>query len=323
MKKNQEQTTKYQHYVPQFYLKKFTNANNNLEILNCELLKIVSSRSPKNICGEDFFYSINNREDEISQLLETEFKKIESDISKVYDKIISKLLNLENITTEDRFVISTFMSVQYLRGPYMRKQIHKMGEYFLKEMIKRLYGSENAYKVLSNYEKETGKIMTKEEKEEVIKFAREGDYRLDMGNSSHLQIIGEMEKFRDLLFHKYWLVYISKSNRKFITSDNPVTEIFPDWAGKVFWGPDFFQRTHQFAATPDVAIIALNPKSIDAKNMKRKTLFDDKFSFSKIFEFNFNCANHATKYAYAHEKEPLQDIINGVNLYKENHPGAK
>ena len=119
MKEN-DNITKNQHYVPQFYLRKFANDEDKLEILDCERRKVVASRSPKSVCNEEYYYSANNKLDEVSQALEKEFQRIESDISKVYDSIAKKFVNFEQIAESDKMLVATFMSLQYLRGPYMR-----------------------------------------------------------------------------------------------------------------------------------------------------------------------------------------------------------
>ncbi len=314
------QITKNQHYVPQFYLRKFANSNDKLEILDCGRRKVVASRSPKSVCNEEYYYSANNQLDEVSQALEKEFQRIESDISKVYDDIMGKFINFEQITENDKILVSTFMSLQYLRGPYMRKQIQRVNEQMVKQITKLQFSSPHIHKFFEQHEKESGEKLTEQQRNEVIKFAQKGEYRVEMGNAAHLNLIGEMEGFRNLLFGKEWLVYISKSNKKFITSDNPVIELFPEWTGKFVYGPSFLQRTHQFSMTPDILIIATNPRNPPAIGaVKRKTLFDNMEHNAKILELNFQHPRNATAYAYARDKNSLQDVIDSANLYNKQH----
>lgn len=311
-----EQITKDQHYVPQFYLKKFINIEGKLEILDCKRRKVVASRTTKSVCNEEYYYSVNNKLDEISQVFEKELQNIESDISKVYDKISQKFVNFEQITEDDKLLVATFMSLQYLRGPYMRKQIQRLSEQIMKQFSRTLFSSLHIHQSFDEYESKTGKKLTEKQRQGVIKFAQKGEYNVKMGNTSHLHFIGEMEGFRNLLFAKDWLVYISKSSKKFITSDNPVLELFPDWTGKFFYGPTFFQRTHQFAMTPEILIVATDPiKPRRVGRIKRKILFDNIEHNDKILELNFAYPRSAIAYAYASNKEFLQNIIDSANLY--------
>jgi len=312
-----EQITKNQHWVPQFYLKKFANKNGKLDILDCDLKKVVVERAPKSVCSEEFFYSVNDKKDDVSQQMEKEFQKIENQISSSYDRIAQNFVEFKQITSDDKLLISTFMSMQYLRGPYMRKQLKKNEESLIKQIMEIRFGSENTDKIFNDLEKEIGNKINKKDRKDTIDFAIKGEYSIKTSNFSHLGLIGEMEGFRNLFFGKKWLIYISKSSKKFITSDNPVLELFPDWTGKFFYGPDFGQRTHQFSMTPDILIVASELGEINSKiEVKRKTLFDNLKDNRKILELNFGYARFATRYCYASNKTSLQDIVVDAFLHE-------
>lgn len=315
MKKN-ENIVKNQHYVPKFYLRKFTNSDDKLEILDCKRRKVVIPRSPKNVCNEEYYYGINNKLDEASQVLEKEFQRIESGISKIYDNIAKKFINFEQITKDDRILVATFMSLQYLRGPYMRKQIQRINEQMIKQITKLHFDSPHIHGFFDQYEKEMGEKLTEQQRNEVIEFAQKGEYRVEMGNRAHLYLISKMKEFRNLLFSKEWQVYISKSKKKFITSDNPVIELFPEWTGKFFYGPTFLQRIHQFPMTPDILIITTEPQNPpEIGKIKREILSDNKEHNEKILELNFKHLRNAIAYAYASSSDLLQDIVDSVNFY--------
>ncbi len=316
MDKNQPQITKDQHYVPQFYLKKFINEVGKLEILDCEHRKIVQSRTPKSVCYEEYFYSANNELDEASQEIEKEFERIETKISDAYGGIVERFINFKEITLDDKILISTFMSMQYLRGPYMRKQIKRMSESVIKQITQMRYGSDDINHSLDKFEIQTGEKISAQERKDLIKLARSGNYNVETNNVTHLQMFAEMEGFRNLFFAKDWLVYVSKSNKKFITSDSPIIEIFPEWTSKFFYGPSFLQRIHQFAMTPEIFIVANDHKnSSGIGKIKRKTLFDNEKHNNKILELNFEYPRNAIAYAYANNKNSLNDILNVVDLY--------
>ncbi len=283
--KTDEQITKDQHYVPQFYLRKFTNSEGKLEILNCELRKVVLSRTPKSVCNEEYFYSVHNKKDDISQKIEKALQNVEDKISKLYDGIVARIIDCREITSYDKLIISTFMSMQYLRGPYMRKQIKRMDESLQTQLAER------------------GTVLERAD-----------------NNIIHLRLLDEMEGFRNLLFHKDWLIYISKSSKKFVTSDNPVTEIFPEWTGKYFYGPSFMQKTHIFSLTPEILITARDQKRNANRiglNIKRKTLFETEKDNFKILELNLIYPRNAIAYTYSQNKLHLQEMIDDANLYKK------
>lgn len=312
----QEQSaTKNQHYVPKFYLKRFVNKDDKLEILDCEHRRIGKPRSPKSVCSEVYFYSVNDEYDEVSQEIENEFQRFESSIAKHYDEVADRFASFQEIRTSDKLLVATFMSMLYLRGPYMRKQINRMNADMIKQITKMRYSSPSIYEEIDEIAKEEGLNLTDKDKQEVIDFAVSGDYDVVTNNASHLRFLGEMDGFRNLLFHKHWLVYVSKSSKKFITSDNPVIELFPDWTGKFFYGPSFLQRTHCFAMRPDIYIIAMYPHDDVGNKVKRKTLFDNPKDNDKILELNFNHPRNANAFAYASDTNSLQDIVDSANLF--------
>ncbi|MEX1086919.1 MAG: DUF4238 domain-containing protein, partial [Candidatus Paceibacterota bacterium] len=219
--------TKRQHYVPQFYLKRFVNPDGKLNILDCERRKVVASRAPRSVCKEDYFYALNGELDEVSQSLEEGLQKIETDIANGYDDVAKRVSDFKEITHDDKMLVATFMSLQYLRGLYMRKQTKRMDEDFIKKITRLRYGSGNIHTSLDRLENETGEKLSEKEREELIEFAKSGDYRVETNNASHLQLLSQIEGFRNLFYGKRWTVYVSKSSKKFVTSDNPVAEMFP------------------------------------------------------------------------------------------------
>ncbi len=70
-KKQLKDPAKNQHYVPQFHLKQFENNETRVETLDLKNKKILKSQSPKHICSDYYFYSLESgKPDVLSQLLE-------------------------------------------------------------------------------------------------------------------------------------------------------------------------------------------------------------------------------------------------------------
>jgi len=89
VKMEMNQDTSRQHYVPKFYLRKFTNDNNELEVFDVATETIVKPIGPKGVAYEDYFYGIRTGEpDEISQQIEKFFQEIENLIGKKYDGLV-------------------------------------------------------------------------------------------------------------------------------------------------------------------------------------------------------------------------------------------
>ena len=133
--------------------------------------------------------------------------------------------------------------------------LKRMDDFFIKEFTKIRFNSDDINKSLDKTEREINVKISEKEREELIEFAKGGNYNIKTNNTSHLEIIKEMQSFRNLFYGKKWTIYISKSNKKFITSDNPVTELFPEWTGRFVYGPTFLQRIHYFS---NMLVLELN-----------------------------------------------------------------
>jgi len=120
--------TKNQHFVPQFYLRRFLNQNNEVEVLDLKLMKCAKPRGTRKICYAEFFYGIETGiPDDTSQKIEGFFQKIEDFVANNLDSTIDRILNNKQVESDDKMLIAYLMSMLWIRGQEMRKQIHRMG----------------------------------------------------------------------------------------------------------------------------------------------------------------------------------------------------
>ncbi len=311
---DEKQLTKNQHYVPQFYLRKFLNGSNQVEILDCRRKKIITPRGTKGICCEDFFYGLETgAQDEISQHVEDGFQQIEHRISTGIDPIIAKLLNGSAISDAEKWTVGLLMSMLWMRGPEMRTQINEMSEKVMKDINALQFGSQFADQIFDKFDKDTGRVTTSEMREKIKRTMVDKNYSLQFSNQQHLMMLNSIENFANLFFGQHWTVFISKLEKKFVTSDNPVVVTFP--ARKGFFGPTFLERIHYFALTPDILIKAVYPHNLKGKKLKRKTLFqgDDLM----VLDLNIRVAGRARDYAYARDRQGLEDILTEVKRQDE------
>ena len=131
----QPKLTEEQHFVPKFYLRKFVNRKGEVEILDCKRNEITKSRGVDGICYESYFYGLETGQpDEVSQEVEKSFQVLENGLAKDLDKIIPSLLNNEQITEDRKWLISLLMSMNWTRGPVMRRMMNRMQEDVIKHM---------------------------------------------------------------------------------------------------------------------------------------------------------------------------------------------
>jgi hypothetical protein len=306
--------TRKQHFVPRFYLRRFLNGNNEVEVLDSKQLKCLPPKGTRGICYEDFFYGIRTGQpDAVSQHVENNFRDMEHEIGKRIDPIISKLLNSEQVLDKEKWIVAWLMSMIWVRGPAMRWQVNRISEKVLKHVNEIRFSVLPAEKIFDKFDKKTGITTDLEVREKVKEMMLSKDYSLEFSNEQHLMMFDDIHKFANLFYAQHWLVYISKLPQKFVTSDNPVVVVIPK--SKSFYPPSFLERTHYFALTPEICIEANYPNDGAGKKLKRKILF--RGSEKEVLNLNTIIGNQAHQYIYAKEKQDLEDILAEVKFQKE------
>jgi hypothetical protein len=235
-----------QHYVPQFYLRRFTNDQNELEVFDAPARAIGKPIGPKGVAYENYFYGVETgKPDEISQEVEKYFGEIEDLIGKNFDRLVEVVMGQGALDPGDKWLVSLLMSMLWIRGPAMRQTMNRMGEDLVKQVSTRIFGDSRMDRQFDKFDKASGETTPKEMREAVKQMVLEGKYNVEFTNAHHLALLGSVENFANLFFGQNWLVFISRCEKKFITTDNPVAIIVPKREG--FWGPTFLERTHIFA----------------------------------------------------------------------------
>jgi hypothetical protein len=178
-----------QHYIPQFYLNYFTDPSvppmySPYVWIYDKKDESIKSKAPKNIAFEKGYNDIVDAEGNISSIVEDQFQEIESEVSKVFKKII----NLKYISRKERLSLCKFISSMRGRVPEFR------------EIFKDIVGSGDI-KELSNE-----------------KF----DFENLSSNISMDSVVRVTLLASHLLLRMDWSLLIAPQEISFITSDNPV-----------------------------------------------------------------------------------------------------
>lgn len=176
-----------QHYIPQFYLKQFSQK------LYCYDKKNESkfSSDPSNLAVKTDFYG---GEYQGLDSLETIFSKIENIHSLAMKKLIEEK-NYYALSPDDKLSICEFFSLQYLRTESQRLEIKQLYE----EMI-NLVAKDIIPKNLKVGLSEFGEIQ------------------------NHLNIIKDYQNFAKIFFNMKFITYENHTPIPFWTSDDPITK---------------------------------------------------------------------------------------------------
>jgi len=296
--KNPNNVTKNQHYVPQFYLKKFTNSEWRLETLDKENKRLLKSQSVDHVCSWMFFYWVETwKEDLTSQLLEEMFTAYENNFALIYQSLIDNINTYWEIDDSLIFQLCEFVTISRFRWKYFREQLKSMSQDAMKKMMQMWYS------MLKNYNPEDEHIKDIVSNKNADDMIVNWKFNIVENNASYIKFITDEKNihcYTNLFFNKKINIYLATWERNFITSDCCVIELLPE--KHQFYGVNFLDRLHYFVLSPRILIEFL-PPHYSKKKVSRKQI-DDKmvmyFNFLRWMKWN---------YLYSCSKEDLNEKL--------------
>lgn len=198
-----------QHYVPQFYLKKFArNTKPRKYIINCfdKTTGKKFTRNIKDIAMEKYFY--DNQEPPI---VENIFAYLESHSSIIYDKIIEEE-SIENLTDSQRTIFSLFIFFQYSRTRGAREFFSQVAK-----LVYKHFEENKNYPKINNFDPQILK-----------KFLEDRGYSAQINimfgprEEKVNKILTIAEETSKLIFNLDWNITKNNFKREFFTGDHPV-----------------------------------------------------------------------------------------------------
>ncbi len=111
-----------EHFVPQHYLKRFTNEKEQLEVYDKITGKYFTSSTLDISCKKDYFTPETAKENfRQGESIEQETSKLDSEYHKILINFLEAINSNVDINTELRTKISWFIIFQYLRSPNIRR----------------------------------------------------------------------------------------------------------------------------------------------------------------------------------------------------------
>ena len=287
--------------MPQFYLKRFARKG-QIQVFDVRAKRIGSPRPYGSVCYKKFFYADKTGvQDEISQILEKFFGRIENIIARALPGVVERAVS-QQLTNDDLIVLANLMSVQWVRTPHFRELVQDVAGNGLQQIVKKL----TALGGLRSTAEELG--MSGEQTEGPERFILSGQYNIRLPNNTlSLSFVKKVPKVANRVLAKKWRIVLSEGPCHFITSDNPVVEWTPPRSG--IFGASFMERLHLLALTPRILVETSCPESMDPEQPPVERLSYHSANGKEIFMFNRVLANHAHQFAYAPQQGEFEQLL--------------
>lgn len=213
--KNNSKPKKH-HYLSKMYLEYFCQ-NGSFWVFD-RIKNEYRKQTPLRTTVIKGFYSIE--EDSGNKNINVE--NFLSEIEGFTKPILEKINNLEEISFDEKSLLSLFIAIQKFRVPYFKKVVNEFNEKMTKTILKDLYSSEEVVKnLLKKQEERTGKTI-KISAKKLIDFVQSDRYCIETHrNESIFMMLTLCEKFSNFFRQMDWIFLISPDDSSFLTSDNP------------------------------------------------------------------------------------------------------
>lgn len=212
-------TAKRHHYIPQFFLKNFSDNNKDLWIFD-RVKKEYRNQSTRKIASENKFYTY------ISKGREENLERVFSQVEGLAKPILNKITNKEKITPQEKADFSMFLATLRVRIPDFKKWTEEGAEKMYKKRNKITFSNRSYVEGLI---KKSGKKLNKKEIDDLMSFATDEErYGVKFPPNYWIKIMLRMSlDVTDLFIDKDWEIYHFKKKYALITSDNPVVLVPP------------------------------------------------------------------------------------------------
>jgi hypothetical protein len=213
------------HYVPQAYLRLFSDSEGKLYAMNKEF-KTARETSSKGVAYSHDFYTVDTVDEKDSSEVEEAFGQIENRCIPIIKQLLDGKDTLSNADYAD---MAIYIALQYWRTPTARAKMDNASKIIatteLRNKLKQVSTDPKQYDELSRDFSNNHPDIILPPMEEIGKLAH-ADIVLEKfawDNGSFVQSVFRMaEEIADGLLKSRWFVLQAPSKSQFVTTDNPV-----------------------------------------------------------------------------------------------------
>lgn len=301
---------KRQHYIPQFYLKGFSQDKDHLWIYDRTKSDKGEFRyqTTKQIAFENNFYTHRTKAGDKSDL-EKFFGQIETWTSQV----ILRVEQREKLSSEEREKLAIFISLMRTRGPSFKYWIEESYTKLTEKRMRMSFAMTPKH-WLKKFYRERGKNLSDKEIDDLVEFAtNEKRSKLVVRFPPGYWIKRMLQLSSDLIPVFYlmdWQFCYTKQKFAFITSDNPFL-LIPSEKPHPFWGVGLITPGAKkiLPLSSNICLVMHEP------NKKPETWYSDITNKNFFRQINKWVVLNSERFSFSPVKGKLEKIIKETKPY--------
>jgi hypothetical protein len=281
---------KKQHYVPQVYLKHFTDDDGFIHIYDKEKDEF-RRQTPANTGYSKHFYTVEVN-GEKNYTIE---KALALYVDTLYQPVMNKIINKETLTFEDKENLAVFVTFQYLRTPKQRKNYNRMVDDFYKRTSKIIFEMKKVHGLLKDLDPHEIDSL-----EDIVKNER---FIVAVPNEQSLLLMLEFSKEMSAMLTCHNFIIIEASSKsEFVTSDHPYSMVKENWSPP--WsGYGIVNTTKLFPLSPRYLLMLKDPGD--------KTMYYH-LNKSQVRELNMTITSWSDRFLFSSNETLLRSLVEKI-----------
>ena len=210
------------HYLPQFYLQRFTSEDGLLCLFDRET-KTFRRQQPLNTAIRNEFYTVRDKEGSKSDAIERMLSELESEACMVFTKLDKGQKAWRD--EQERVSFAVFLGYLYTRTPAFDQAQTQFAEHIYRAWMKANHPTvEVTAQWFDKLAQHTEETVSDEVVQEFFKMVREGTYTLDVSRQHNIRLMMDTAlHVAEVLLTLNWTFVRAPRDLSFITSDCPFT----------------------------------------------------------------------------------------------------
>jgi hypothetical protein len=301
---------KRHHYLPQFYLKGFCR-DEYLWVYDRKTNQ-VRRQTPINTAIQSHYYSVEDEDGEKN----TEIESFLSQIEGLTKPIIQKVSNKDEISVEEKEILSVFLAFLMNRVPDFEKSVDIMEGHLVKKLSDMMFSDENlTQSVMDRYAKETGNKIEMSAKE-LVDFHKRGAYTITIHRNESLRLMLDLSfNFADCFRQMDWGFLHAPQKSSYVTTDNPLFIVPPE-----DWGPNSFYGVGLITQGAKKVVTLSQKVCLIMYDHGEKILHSD-INREIVSRINFNITVHTDRFLIGRDEALVKNLSKRARLSQWERKG--